>query len=97
MDGLRRFSRDLAITNLDVKITVGYHDHILLHAKRRYHLCTCAGACLAQRIAYKPSYQIQDGAKHSPPGGKFQKSGGPPVAGGETPFHQVSYCQIVSK
>ena len=34
-------------------------------------------------------------AKYSPPGGKFQKSEGHPVAGGETPFHQVSYCQIV--
>ena len=36
------------------------------------------------------------GAKHSPPGGKFQKSEGPPVAGADTPFHKVSYGQIVS-
>ena len=37
------------------------------------------------------------GAKHSPPGDKFQKSGGPRATGRETPFHQDSYCQIVSK
>ena len=37
------------------------------------------------------------GAKHSPPGGKFQNSGGRHASGGETPFHQDSYCQIVSE
>ena len=29
-----------------------------------------------------------DGAKHSPPGGKFQKSEGPPAAMLVTPFHK---------
>ena len=37
------------------------------------------------------------GAKHSPPGGKFQKSEGPPVAMAESPFHSDSWGQIVSK
>ena len=32
----------------------------------------------------------RNGAKHSPPGGKFQKSGGPHASGGVTPFHNVS-------
>ena len=39
----------------------------------------------------------QHGANHSPPSHKFQISGDSPASGGETPFHQVSYCQIVSK
>ena len=33
----------------------------------------------------------------SPPGGKFQKSGGPHARGGKTSFLHVFYCQIVSK
>ena len=37
------------------------------------------------------------GAKLSPPGHTFQKSEGPPTAGPETPFHEVSYCQTESK
>ena len=36
---------------LYVKTTVGYHGHILPHAKRRCHPCTWARACRAQRIA----------------------------------------------
>ena len=37
------------------------------------------------------------GAKHVPPGDKFQKSGDPLVTLVETSFHKVSYCQIASK
>ena len=47
----RRIFSGSSSRNLDVKITVGYHAHILPHAKRRAHTCTWAGACLAQRIA----------------------------------------------
>ena len=42
--------------NLDVQITVGHHGHTLPHAKRRANLCTWAGDCRAQHIAWKPSY-----------------------------------------
>ena len=57
--------------------------------------------CRAQshfRQYVQPAVNCQpSGAKHSPPGGKFQKSGGPRASMVNTPFHQVSYCQIVSE
>ena len=37
------------------------------------------------------------GAKHSPPGHKFQKSWGPRASIVETPFHQDSYGQMISE
>ena len=40
---------------------------------------------------------FESGAKHSPPGGKFQKSGDHRATGGDTPFDQVSDGQIISK
>ena len=40
---------------------------------------------------------IGHGSKHSPPGHKFEKSEGPPVAVVDTPFHKVFFFQIVSK
>ena len=39
---------------------------------------------------------VANGATHSPPGDKFQKSGGPQASMVTTPFHQVPYSQIVS-
>ena len=41
--------------------------------------------------------QVKNGAKHSPPGAKFQKSEGLHVAMAKTAFHQVSCDQITSK
>ena len=61
--GINRWSPSIFLGSsshkLDVKITVGYHGHILLHATRRSHPCIWARACRAQRIAWKPSRQIQ--------------------------------------
>ena len=89
MDGVRRCFC-LNCHNLDVKTTVGYHGHILPHAKRR-----CHGAKHSP-----PGDKFQKsrhGAKHSPPGSIIGESEGPPASMVTTPCHQVFYCQIVSK
>ena len=59
-------------------------------ATKRFHLLVraglgCHGGLLD--VGAQLGNEALNGAKHSPPGGKFQKSEDPPVAGPETPFH----------
>ena len=60
------------------------------------YIVTCNAALPCIHL-HTPFFMTEHGAKHSYPGGKFQKSEGPTAAVVETTSHKVSYGQIVPK